>query len=113
MGMSQSSLDALTRQFRNATLGSSDALNASIHLEHTRIFTFVEFLFTTVEISIYTKRKFTLNKRKVRLQQIKKLNFVEIQFNHNRSSATHSEHFSCMSKAVQVFYFFLSGNPSH
>jgi hypothetical protein len=32
-----------------------------------------------MEISAYTKRKFTLNKRKVRLQEIKKLNFVNIQ----------------------------------
>jgi hypothetical protein len=45
MGMSQGSSGALTRQFRNATLGSSDALNASIYLEHARIFRFVEFLF--------------------------------------------------------------------
>jgi hypothetical protein len=45
MGMSQDSLGALTRLFGNTTLGSSDALNASIHLEHARIFTFVGFLF--------------------------------------------------------------------
>jgi hypothetical protein len=45
MGMSQGSSGVLTRQFRNTILESSDALNASIHLEHARIFTFVEFLF--------------------------------------------------------------------
>jgi hypothetical protein len=57
-------------------------------------------------ISLYTKRKFTLNKREVRLQRIKKLNFVNFQFNNNRSSVTHPEQFSCMWEAVQVFYFF-------
>jgi hypothetical protein len=47
MGMSQGSSSALTRQFRNGTLGSLDALNASIHLEHTRIFIFfVDFIIT-------------------------------------------------------------------
>jgi hypothetical protein len=45
MGMSQDSSGALTRQFRDATPRSSDALNTSIHLEHARIFTFVGFLF--------------------------------------------------------------------
>jgi len=33
------------RQFRNATLGSYDALNATIRLEHARIFTFLVFPF--------------------------------------------------------------------
>jgi hypothetical protein len=59
-----------------------------------------------MEISAYTKRKFTLNKRKVRLQEIKKLNFVNIQFNHKISSVTHPEQFSCMWEAVQVLCFF-------
>jgi hypothetical protein len=45
IGMTQGSSGALTRQFRNATLRSSDATNASIHLEHAKIFTFVGFLF--------------------------------------------------------------------
>jgi hypothetical protein len=66
----------------------------------------LDFFFTTVEIFVYTKRKFTLNKRKVRLQEIKKLNFVKIQFNHNRSSVTHPEQFSCIWEAVQVLCFF-------
>jgi hypothetical protein len=47
-----------------------------------------------------------LNKRKVRLQKIKKLNFVKIQFNHNRSLVTHPEQFSCMWEEVQVLCFF-------
>jgi hypothetical protein len=106
IGMTQDSSGALTRQFRNATLRSSVALNASIHHEHARIFTFVWFIFTTVEISIYTKWKFTLNKRKVRLQEIKRLNFVKIQFDHNRSSVTHPKQFSCMWEAVEVLCFF-------
>jgi hypothetical protein len=54
----------------------------------------------------YTKRKFTLNKRTVWLQQIKNLNFIKIQFNHNTSSVTHPEQFNCMWEAVQVLCFF-------
>jgi hypothetical protein len=60
-----------------------------------------------MEIYVYTKRKFTLNKRKVRLQEIKKLNFVNIQFNHKINSVTHPEQFSYMWEAVQVLCFFL------
>jgi hypothetical protein len=59
-----------------------------------------------MEIYVYTKRKFTLNKRKVRLQEIKKLNFVNIQFNHKISSVTHPEQFNRMWEAVQVLCFF-------
>jgi hypothetical protein len=42
--MTQGSSGALTRQFRNATLGSSDIQNAIVHLEHARIFAFVGFI---------------------------------------------------------------------
>jgi hypothetical protein len=58
-----------------------------------------------MEISVYTKRKFTLNKRKVRLQEIKKLNFVNIQVDHKISSVTHPEQFSYIWEAVQVLFF--------
>jgi hypothetical protein len=67
-----------------------------------------DFFFTKVEISVYTKQKFTLNKRKVRLQEIKKLIFVKIQFNHNRISVTHPEQFNRMWEVVQVLCFFLA-----
>jgi hypothetical protein len=59
-----------------------------------------DFLFTTLEISVYTKQKFTLNKRKVRLQEIKKLNFskfnliiTEVQLNIPSSSAACEKQF--------------------
>jgi hypothetical protein len=66
-----------------------------------------------MEIYAYTKRQFTLNKRKVQLQEIKKLNFINIQFNHKISSVTHPEQFNRMWETVQVLCFFPSGNPTH
>jgi hypothetical protein len=60
----------------------------------------LDFFFSTVEISVYTKRKFTLNKRKVRLQQIKKLNLskfnliiTEVQLHIPRSSTACEKQF--------------------
>jgi hypothetical protein len=68
--------------------------------------------FTTVEISLYTEQKFTLNKREVRLQQIKKLTFVKIQFGQNKK-------FNYTSRVVQLHVrsrsstlFFLGRNPT-
>jgi hypothetical protein len=106
IGMTQGSSGTLTRQFRNATLRSSDTLNASIHLEHARIFTFIGFLFYHSGNFCLYQAKVYFNKRKVRSQEIKKLNFVNIQFNHIISSITHPKQFNRMWEAVQVFCFF-------
>jgi hypothetical protein len=56
IGMIQGSLGALTRQFRNATLGSSDALNTSIHLKYARIFTFVGFFYHGDNFYLYKEK---------------------------------------------------------
>jgi hypothetical protein len=106
MGMTQGNSGALMRQLRITTLGSLDALNATIHVEHTRIFTVFGFLFYHGgNFSLYWA-KLTLNKREVQLQQTKKLFVVKVPFEQNRSSATHSKKFNCMWEAVQVLCFF-------
>jgi hypothetical protein len=60
--MTQGSSGALTRQFRNAILRSLVALDAPIHLEHARIFTFVVIIF-------YHSGNFNLYKVEVYFEQ--------------------------------------------
>jgi hypothetical protein len=60
----------------------------------------LDFFFTMVEIFVYTEQKFTLNKRKVWLQQIKNLNLskfnliiTEVQLHIQSSSAACEKQF--------------------
>jgi hypothetical protein len=62
----------LTRQFRNATPESLDALNAKVHLKNTLEVLLCWISFNMAKISLCTKRKFTSN-TEVQLQQIKKV----------------------------------------
>jgi hypothetical protein len=94
MGMSQGSSSALTRQFRNGNLGSSDALNALIPLEHTRIFIFLSILLSRQKINLIPSGSSL--KAEVQLRQIKNLLLDGFWFEQHSSSITHTEKFSCM-----------------